>query len=413
LYNHRIFSQILWFMVLSQRVLAANESATLAISAKAKAMKAQGIDVITLSAGEPDFPTPQVVKDAAIKAINENFSYYTDSNGIPELRAALAEKLQRENDITDAKPETVLVSTGGKHSIFNVLMAMCNEGDEVVMSAPYWVSYPAMIQICGGIPVIVNTTFASQYKMTPEQLHAALTPKTKCVILNSPSNPTGTMYTPDEIKALAEVLKTHSCYILSDELYEKISFGTPHFSIGSMTSTTPELAGRVITVNGMSKAYSMTGWRVGYLSGPAQLVKQAAKVQGQSTSNVNSIAQKAALAAVLHTAEDVERMRKEFHRRRDMVCELVAKIPGVTAPVPDGAFYLFVDMNEALKASKKPDVKTSADFCAFALETYHLAIVPGEAFGANGCVRFSFVASDETLQKGFARFAEAIAAITR
>jgi len=395
-------------MNLSERVLSANESATLAITAKFKAMKAQGLNVVGLSAGEPDFPTPRVVKDAAIKAIEDNFTYYTDASGIPELRKALAEKLQRENGIAEAKSETILVSTGGKHSIFNVLMAMCNDGDEIVLSAPYWVSYPAMIQICGAKPVIINTTLENRYKMTPAQLQAALTPKTKCVILNSPSNPTGTMYTPDEIKALAAVLKNHECYILSDELYEKISFGTPHFSIGSL----PELAGRVITVNGMSKAYSMTGWRVGYLNAPQALVKEAAKVQGQSTSNVNSIAQKAALAAVLHTADDVEMMRKEFHRRRDLVCELVSTIPGVSAPVPDGAFYLFVDMNEALRNSTKPDITTAAAFCGFALEKHLLAIVPGEAFGAEGCVRFSFAAADETLREGFKRFAAAIADMT-
>jgi aspartate aminotransferase len=394
---------------LSERVLAANESATLAISAKAKAMKASGLDVIALSAGEPDFPTPRVVKDAAIQAINDNFSYYTDSNGIPELRAALAEKFQRENGIASAKPETVLVSTGGKHSIFNVLMAMCNSGDEIIIAAPYWVSYPAMIQICGATPVIINTTLETRYKITPEQLRQALTPKTKCVILNSPSNPTGTMYTPEELKDLAAVLEEHRCFILSDELYEKISFGTPHFSIGSLES----LAERVITVNGMSKAYSMTGWRVGYLNGPAALVKQAAKVQGQSTSNVNSIAQKAALAAILHTAEDVEMMRREFQRRRDMVCALVEAIPGVQAPRPDGAFYLFVDMSEALHSSKQSAIKTSADFCAFALDKHYLALVPGEAFGADGCVRFSFAASDETLKQGFSRFAAAVAELTQ
>ncbi len=393
---------------LSARVLSANESATLAISAKAKAMKAQGINVVALSAGEPDFGTPQVVKDAAIQAIHDNFTYYTDSNGIPELRTAIAEKLHRENDITDAKPETVLVSTGGKQSLFNILMAMCNAGDEILLAAPYWVSYPAMVQICGATPVIVNTTLENRYKMTPDELQKALTPKTKCVILNSPSNPTGVMYTPDEIKALGHVLAKHDCFIISDELYEKISFGTPHFSIGAM----PELAGRVITVNGMSKAYSMTGWRVGYLTGPAALVKQAAKVQGQSTSNVNSIAQKAALAAILHTASDVEMMRKEFHRRRDMVCEIISHIPGVRTLTPDGAFYLFVDINDALKASKHPDITTSVQFCEFALDKHHLAGVPGEAFGADGCVRFSYAAADETLKEGLKRFAAAIAEMT-
>jgi aspartate aminotransferase len=391
---------------LSARVLSANESQTLAINAKAKAMKAQGVDVVSLSTGEPDFPTPKVVKDAAIQAINDNFTYYTEGNGIPELRKAIAEKFMRENGLPDVKPETVLVSTGGKHSIFNAFLAMCNEGDEVVLNAPYWVSYPAMIQICGAKPVIIETTLESGFKMTPEQLEAALTPKTKCVILNSPSNPTGVMYTPDEIKALAKVLEKSDCFILSDELYEKISFGSvAHYSIGAL----PELADRVITVNGVSKAYSMTGWRIGYMTGPANLMKEAAKVQGQSTSNANSIAQKAALAALLHTATDVETMRKEFARRRDMMAGLLREAPGVDFLLPDGAFYMFVDMSAALKSMR---VQTSFDFCREALERHHLAIVPGEAFGAPGCVRFSFAASDETLRKGAARFIEAIAALS-
>jgi aspartate aminotransferase len=391
-------------MKLSERVLSANESQTLAINAKAKTMKAQGIDVVSLATGEPDFPTPQVVKDAAIKAINENFTYYTEANGIPDLRKAVAEKFMRENGLPDVKPENVLISTGGKHSIFNALLAMCNEGDEVILNAPFWVSYPAMIQIAGAKPVIVETTLANRFKMTPAQLEAALTPKTKCVILNSPSNPTGTMYTTDEIKALGKVLEKHECFILSDELYEKISFGTPHFSIGSI----PELAHRVITVNGVSKAYSMTGWRIGFMTGPAALMKEAAKVQGQSTSNPNSISQKAALAALLHTKEDVEMMRKEFLRRRDMVAGLFAAIPNVDFLMPDGAFYMFVDISKALPTMK---VKTAFEFCQETLDKYHLAVVPGEAFGAPGCLRFSFAAADETLHKGVARFAEAMKAL--
>jgi aspartate aminotransferase len=391
---------------LSKRVLAANESQTLAINAKAKAMKAQGIDVVSLSTGEPDYPTPQVVKDAAIRAINENFTYYTEANGIPELRKVIADKLMQENGLAEVKPENVLVSTGGKHSIFNALVAMCNEGDEIIVHAPYWVSYPAMIQICGATPVIIEATLENRYKITPTQLQAALTPRTKCVILNSPSNPTGTMYTPDEIRALAAVLEGHDCFIMSDELYEKISFGSvQHFSIGAL----PEVAPRVITVNGVSKAYSMTGWRIGYMTGPSALMKEAAKVQGQSTSNANSIAQKAALAALLHTKADVEMMRLEFLRRRDMVAGLFSAIPGVRFLLPDGAFYMFVDMNAILPQMK---VKTAFEFCQEALEKHHLAVVPGEAFGAPGCVRFSFAASDETLHKGVSRFAEAITALS-
>ncbi|MBK9246534.1 MAG: pyridoxal phosphate-dependent aminotransferase [Ignavibacteria bacterium] len=286
---------------LSRRALAAAESATLKIASRAKSMVKNGIDVVSLSTGEPDFDTPQCAKLAAFEAITTNFTHYTDSNGIYELRAAVAEKFKNENGLTDATPETVIITTGAKQALMNTLGAICNPGDEVIVFAPYWVSYPAMVTLSGATPIILSAGIDQHFKITPQQLTDALTPLTKCVILNSPNNPTGSMYSPTELNALAEVLATHSCYVISDEIYEKINYNTvTHCSIGSFES----LKGRVITVNGVSKAYAMTGWRIGFLHAPANLLCEAAKVQGQTTSNPNSIAQIASLAALLHGADE-------------------------------------------------------------------------------------------------------------
>lgn len=391
-------------MQLSQRVLSAVESQTLAITAKAKAMKAQGIDVISLSAGEPDFPPPQCAKDAVIEAVQKNYAQYTEANGIPELRSAIAEKFQRENGLAGATADTVLVSCGGKHSIFNALLAMCNDGDEVIIPAPYWVSYPAMITMAGAVPVVVTTTLENRYKITPDELRSALTPRTKCVILNSPSNPTGSMYSREELTALADVLADHSCFIISDELYEKITFGSvEHFSIGSL----PQVAERVITVNGVSKAYAMTGWRIGYMTGPKQIIKEAAKVQGQSTSNPNSLAQRAALAALLHAEPDVKMMCGKFAERKEKAITLAEALPNVSHLNPDGAFYLFLDISKALTAQ----CPTSVRFCEIALDEFHVAGVPGEAFGAPGCVRLSFATSEEIFRRGMERLGQALQSI--
>lgn len=391
---------------LSERVLGASESQTLAIAAKAKAMKQQGVDVVSLSTGEPDFATPACAKRAAIEALESDFTHYTESNGIPELRRAVAEKFKRENGIEDASEKTVLVSCGAKHSIMNVLASLLNKGDEVIIPAPYWVSYPAMVQLCEGTPVFVHTTMEQRFVMNAEQLRNAITPNTKCVILNSPSNPTGMMYSRQELAELVAVLEQSDCYIISDEIYEKIIYGdVEHCSIGSFES----IAHRVITVNGCSKAYAMTGWRIGFMHAPDKILKEAAKVQSQDTSNPTSIAQKAALSALLYADADVELMRKEFARRRDMICELMQHIPNVTFLKPQGAFYLWVDIRAALT----PRVGTAAVFCEELLERYHLALVPGEAFGAEGYVRFSFAANDATIRKGVERFADMITALSQ
>ena len=359
-------------------------------------MKQQGIDVVSLATGEPDFATPACAKHAAIEAIQNNFSHYTEAIGIPELRRVVAEKFRRENNIACADESSVLISCGAKHSIMNALSAMCNAGDEVIIPAPYWVSYPAMATIADAHPVIVNSNADEQFKITAKQLEHALTDKTKCVIFNSPSNPTGMMYTQSEFENLAAVLVHHDCYIISDEIYEKISYGkVKHFSPGAIE----KIAHRVITVNGCSKAYAMTGWRIGFMNAPPEVFAQAAKVQSQDTSNPTSIAQRAALAAVLHAGEDVEIMRKEFERRREMVCGLVDAIGGICFLQPDGAFYLWIDISSVLS----PAVPSSAIFCEQLLEKFHCALVPGEAFGANGFVRISFAACDEDIRRGVAR----------
>lgn len=386
---------------LSTRATSASESQTLRIASKAKAMKQQGIDVISLSTGEPDFNTPDCAKRAAKEAIESNFTHYTDANGIYELRAAVADKFRKENNISASTPETVLITSGAKQAIMNVLGAICNDGDEVIIPSPFWVSYPAMVTLSGGIPIIISAGIDQHFKITPKQLSEALTPKTKCVIINSPNNPTGAMYTREELSELADVLEKHDCYILSDEIYEKIIYGNiEHCSIGSF----PKLAGRVLTVNGVSKAYAMTGWRVGFLQAPCDIMKEAAKVQGQTTSHPSSIAQIASLSAVLDAAEDVEKMRLSFVRRRELICSLLDEIPSVQYMKPDGSFYVFVDVSSALSN----DVNSSSALCEMLLEKYHLALVPGEAFGIDGFVRISFAASEDVIYKALDRFKRGI-----
>jgi aspartate aminotransferase len=377
----------------SIRVESALEAQTLAISNTAKRMKAEGIDVVSLSVGEPDFDTPQCAKDAAIQALNDNFTHYTDSNGIAELREEIAKKFREENGITHAKASNVIVSGGAKQCIYNTLMALCNEGDEVIILAPYWVSYPAMVVMCGAKPIVISGDYDNQYKVTSIQLKSAITAKTKCVILNSPSNPTGMMYTENEIREFAEIIAESDCYLLSDEIYEKLTYSDiKHFSPASI----PELSSRVITVNGMSKAYAMTGWRIGYMHAPEHVFKEVSKVQGQSTSHPNSIAQKASLAALKEGNADIERMRISFAQRKELTCAMLSEIPGLKFHNPDGAFYVFISFDE---------ITDDVDFCSYLLEHHHLALVPGDAFGCPGALRISFAASEETLKKGIERLA--------
>ena len=389
---------------LSEKILNLAESETLRISALAKNMKAQGIDVVSLSAGEPDFPTPEHVKEAAIQAIKENFTKYTQNQGIPELINAIIEKFRRDNNIEN-KPTEILVSNGAKHSIFNALQAICNPGDEVIIPAPYWVSYPSMVALVDAKPVILKTDIRSSFKITPEQLKETITEKTKALIFNSPSNPTGTVYTEDEIRKIAEVVYEKNIFVISDEIYEKIIYEGKHFSMASIK----ELKNLVITINGVSKAYAMTGWRIGYLGASEEIVKLANKVQGQMTSNASSISQKAALAALTGPQEPVRKMVNEFKIRRDFLCSELKQIPGIEVFVPSGAFYVFPKVSAYYGRSYNGMViKNSNDFCEFLLKEEKLAIIPGDAFGMDEYVRISYAASMEELMKGVERFRRAI-----
>jgi len=389
---------------LSEKILNLAESETLRISALAKNMKAQGIDVVSLSAGEPDFPTPEHVKEAAIQAIKENFTKYTQNQGIPELINTIIEKFRRDNNI-EYKPTEILVSNGAKHSIFNALQAICNPGDEVIIPAPYWVSYPSMVALVDAKPVILKTDIRSSFKITPEQLKETITEKTKALIFNSPSNPTGTVYTEDEIRKIAEVVYEKNIFVISDEIYEKIIYEGKHFSMASIK----ELKNLVITINGVSKAYAMTGWRIGYLGASEEIVKLANKVQGQMTSNASSISQKAALAALTGPQEPVRKMVNEFKIRRDFLCSELKQIPGIEVFVPSGAFYVFPKVSAYYGRSYNGMViKNSNDFCEFLLKEEKLAIIPGDAFGMDEYVRISYAASMEELMKGVERFRRAI-----
>lgn len=391
---------------LSRKTLSIKPSQTLALFGRAKAMKAEGHDVVSFTAGEPDFPTPEPVKSAGIEAIRENFTKYTANRGMPELLKAIAEKFRRENGI-ETDPGRILVSSGAKHSIFNALQALCNRGDEVIIPSPFWVSYPEMVQMVDARPVLVKTSLKNQFKMTAPQLKKALTRKTKAVILNSPCNPTGAVYSREEMEALADVVKSSGVYLISDEIYEKILYDEEtHFSPGSL----PAIRDQVITVNGVSKAYSMTGWRIGFMTGRKDIINAAETFQGQVTSNANSIAQKAALVALTGNLNDtIRKMVGEFDRRRKYLLEQVQRIPHVQYVHPRGAFYLFFDVSAYLgKRAGTVAVKTTEDLCEYLLTTHHVALVPGTGFGEKRWVRLSYACSLEELQKGVSRIAEGL-----
>ena len=372
---------------------------TLAIAAKAKAMKAAGLDVCSFSAGEPDFDTPEPIKAAAQQALAAGKTRYGPAAGEPALRAAIARKLQGDNQLP-YEPENVIVTNGGKQSLYNLMQVLIEPGDEVIIPAPYWLSYPEMVKLAGGTPVIVPTTAAGGYRITPVQLQGALTPRTKLFVLNSPSNPTGMVYTPSEIRALADVVVAADCWVVSDEIYEKILYdGAVHLSIGAAS---PEVFARTIISSGFAKAYSMTGWRVGYAAGPVELVEAMAKLQGHSTSNVCTFAQFGAIAALEGSQEPVEIMRQAFAQRRQLVLEGIAAIPGLSCPQPQGAFYVFIDIS----ATGLP----SLTFCEQLLETYQVATVPGLVFGAEGCIRLSYATDMASLEKGLERLAKFVAA---
>jgi aspartate aminotransferase len=377
-------------MQLAQRLRNIQPSLTLAIDAKAKAMKASGIDVCSFSAGEPDFDTPDHIKASAKLALDQGKTRYTAAAGIPELKQAIAAKLLRDNNLT-YKPEQIIVTNGGKHSLYNLMMAILDAGDEVIIPVPFWVSYPEMAKLAEATPVFVITTEETGYKITPEQLEAAITPKTKLFVLNSPSNPTGMVYSPTEIKALAEVLDRHPhVYIVSDEIYEKILYdGATHLSIAAVSQS---MYDRTLISSGFAKAYSMTGWRVGYLAGAPDIIKAATLIQGHSTSNICTFAQYGAVTALNDSQECVETMRKAFAERRDVMYDLLTSIPKFTCPKPDGAFYLF----PSIKAFNMP----SLEFCDKLLEDQKVALIPGIAFGLDNCIRLSYATNLETIREG-------------
>lgn len=391
---------------LSNRLNRLAPSATLAMSQKSSEMKAQGIDVINMSVGEPDFNTPDHIKEAAKKAIDENYSRYSPVPGYPELRKAIVAKLKNENGLEYGINE-ILVSNGAKQSVCNTVMALCNDGDEVIIPAPYWVSYPQMAKLAGAEPVIVNAGFEQNFKMTPEQLEAAITPKTRMLILCSPSNPTGSVYSQEELDALAKVILSHEeLYVLADEIYEHINYVGKHASIAKAEG----MRVRTIIVNGVSKAYAMTGWRIGYIAAPEWIVKGCNKLQGQYTSGPCSVSQKAAEAAYTMDQTCVETMRQAFQRRRDLIVELAKDIPGLEVNVPEGAFYLFPKCSSFYgKACGDKVINNSNDLAMFLLEEGHVATVGGDAFGDPECFRMSYATSDDNIREAMKRIKETLA----
>ena len=377
---------------LAARVGEVPPSITLAIAAKAKAMKAEGIDVCSLSTGEPDFDTPEYIKAAAKEALDAGKTKYGPVTGEPQLKAAIARKLQSDNNL-NYQPENILVTNGGKHSLYNLMMALIDPGDEVIIPVPYWLSYPEMVKLASGKPVIVRTDASTGYKITPEQLSGAITPKTKLFVLNSPSNPTGMVYTPAELKALAEVIVDRDILVVADEIYEKIIYdGAQHVSIGSLGK---EIFDRTLISSGFAKAYSMTGWRVGYLAGPIELIKACSTIQGHSTSNVCTFAQYGAISALESSQESVEKMRQAFAQRRQVIFELLDAVPGISCIKPDGAFYMFVNISKT--------GMNSLEFCDAFLEQQQVAVIPGIAFGADDHIRLSYATDLGTIKKAVER----------
>lgn len=385
-------------MKLAARVQAVAPSMTLAISAKAKAMKKAGLDVCSFSAGEPDFDTPEHIRAAAKQALDDGKTRYGPAAGEPALREAIAHKLQTDNGL-DYAAENIIVTNGGKHSLYNLIMATIESGDEVIIPAPYWVSYPEMVRLAGGTPVVVETTADTGYKITPEQLQQAITPQTRLFVMNSPSNPTGMVYSPDEIRALAEVVVESGIHVVSDEIYEKILYdGAEHLSIGATSTAAFE---RTIVSNGFAKAYAMTGWRLGYLAGPVELIRAVSTLQSHSTSNVCTFAQYGAIAALTQPQDSVENMRQSFAQRRKTIIERVKAIPGLTCVPPQGAFYLFVDIHKT--------ALSSLEFCQRLLEQKYVAAIPGVAFGAEGTIRLSYATDMDTIEAGMQRLSDFVA----
>ncbi len=390
---------------LSDRIKSLSVSQTLAMAQKSRELKAKGIDIISLSLGEPDFNTPDYIKEAAKKAIDDNYSKYPPVPGYNDLREAISKKFREENGI-NYNPDQIVVSAGGKHSIVNIILSLVNPGEEVILLAPYWVSYYDQILLAGGKPVVIETSLENDFKVLPEQLELVITGKTRLIIFNSPSNPTGMVYTREEMKEIAEVVNKHKgLYILSDEIYEHILFKGEHVSMASFDF----IYDRVITVNGMSKGYAMTGWRIGYLGAPVWLAKAVDKLQGQFTSGVCSIAQRAALAALQGDDGSQKKMRDAFMHRRDIVCKLLRDIKGIKVRVPQGAFYVMPDISHFLgKSDGETKISSSIDLALYLLDKARVAVVCGDAFGAPTCIRISYATSEELLVEALKRMKTAL-----
>ncbi|MBM6498271.1 pyridoxal phosphate-dependent aminotransferase [Flavobacterium macrobrachii] len=391
---------------LSDRINNLSTSQTLAMAALARELKAQGKDIISLSLGEPDFNTPDFIKEAAKKAIDENYSTYSPVDGYLELKEAICRKFKRDNNL-DYKPANIVVSTGAKQSLYNVAQCMVNDGDEVILPAPYWVSYSEIIKMSGGIPVEVPTSIENDFKITPQQLEAAITPKTKMIWYSSPCNPSGSVYSREEFTAIAEVLKKYpNIYVVADEIYEHINFSGTFCSMASI----PGMFERTITVNGVAKAFAMTGWRIGYIGAPEFIAKACTKMQGQVTSGANSIAQRATITAVDADPSVLNEMVAAFKSRRDLVVGLIKEIPGLKINVPEGAFYVFPDVSSFFGKTLRGTVINNADdFSMYLLSEANVATVTGDAFGNPNCIRFSYATSEEQLTEAMRRIKEALA----
>ena len=391
--------------LLSARINSLPVSATLAMAAKARELKTKGIDVIGLSLGEPDFDTPEFIKNAAIQAVQDNWNSYSPVDGYADLKSAICNKFKRDNNL-EYNPNQIVVSTGAKQSIANVCMVLLDPEDEVLLPAPYWVSYSAIATLSEAKSIIIPSSIDNDFKITPEQLEAAITSKTKLVMFNSPNNPSGTIYTEEEYRALGKVLEKYpNIFILSDEIYEHINYGVPHFSIASI----PELYDRTITVNGVAKAFAMTGWRIGYIGAPEWLAKACNKMQGQITSGANCIAQRATIAAVDAQVSQIQYMVDEFAKRRKIIIELLNKIPGIKINRPQGAFYVFPDVSYYFgKVLSGKKINDASDFALYLLENAHVATVTGDAFGNADCIRISYAASEKNIRIAIDRIAKAL-----
>ena len=391
--------------LLSTRLLALSPSETFAMAQKSNELKAQGFDVINMSVGEPDFYTPDHIKEAAKKAVEDNFSFYSPVAGFPDLKKAICDKLKKENEL-DYTPAQIVVSGGAKQSLCNVILSIIDKDDEVIIPSPYWVSYPEMVKLAEGKSVFVHAGIEQDFKITPQQLEEAITPKTKALILCSPSNPTGSVYTKDELAALAEVIeKHHNVYVIADEIYEHINYIGAHESIAQFT----KIFDRVVIVNGVSKGYAMTGWRIGWIAAPQWIASACSMLQGQYTSGPSSISQKAALAAYTGDQSCVSEMRTAFERRRSLIVDLLREIPGLNVNNPMGAFYVFPECKSYFgKSFNGKTIETATDVAMFLLEEAHVACVGGDAFGAPGCIRFSYATSDDNIKKAIARVKTAL-----